>query len=91
MIVKTNEFVAALKSLRMHQKRRRRLNILIRQGNDAGEVIFELSGDSPNSGVLTTLIDSSGQSSSTIFKKKVCNTSASSLTAIFNAFPVLAR
>jgi len=53
--VKTNEFVAALKSLRMHQKRRRRLNILIRQGNDAGEVIFELSGNSSYSGVLTKI------------------------------------
>ena len=53
--VKTNEFVAALKSLKMDQKRRRRLNILIRRGNDVGEVIFELSGNSPYSGVLTTI------------------------------------
>ncbi len=55
MIVKTNEFVAALKSLKMDQKRRRRLDILIRQGNDAGELIFELSGNSPYSGVLTKI------------------------------------
>ena len=45
--VKTNEFVAALKSLRMDQKRRRKLNILMRQGNDVGELILELSGNSP--------------------------------------------
>ncbi len=53
--VKTNEFVAALKSLRMDQKRRRKLNILIRQGNEAGELILELSGNSPYSGVLTKI------------------------------------
>ena len=55
MIVKTNEFVAALKSLRMDQKRRRKLSILIRQGNEAGELILELSGNSPYSGVLTKI------------------------------------
>ncbi len=53
--VKTNEFVAALKSLKMDQKRRRKLNILIRQGASFGELIFELSGNSPYSGVLTTI------------------------------------
>ncbi len=53
--VKTNDFVAALKSLRMDQKRRRKLNILMRQGNDVGEIILELSGNSPYSGVLTKI------------------------------------
>ena len=38
--VKTDDFVAALKRLKVHQKRRRKLNILIRQG--AGVVFLAL-------------------------------------------------
>jgi len=55
MTVKTDVFMAALKSLKMDQKRRRKLNILIRQGANFGELIFELSGNSPYSGVLTAI------------------------------------
>lgn len=47
--------MAAFKSLKMNQKRRRKLNILIRQGASFGELIFELSGNSPYSGVLATI------------------------------------
>ena len=55
MIVKTDEFVAALKSLKVNQKRRRKLNILIRHGAGVGELILELSGRSPIAGALTTV------------------------------------
>ncbi len=53
--IRSDEFVAALKSLKMDQKRRCILNILIRRGNDVGELILELSGNSPYSGVLTKI------------------------------------
>jgi len=39
----------------MNQKRRRKLNIFIRQGASFGELIFELSGISPYSGILATI------------------------------------
>ncbi len=47
MTVKTDDFVTALISLKMDQKRRRKLNILIRQVASFGELIFELSENSP--------------------------------------------
>jgi len=45
----------SLKNLKMNQKHRRKLNIFIQQGASFGELIFELSGNSPYSGVLTTI------------------------------------
>ena len=55
MTVNTADFVSALKSLKVHLKARRKLNILIRGGNDVGELILELSGKSRYSGILTTV------------------------------------
>lgn len=58
MIVNTSDLVAALKSLKMNQKRRRKLGILIRQGNDPGALVFELRGESPFWGIQTTVYGS---------------------------------
>ena len=53
--VNTDEFVAALRSLKVHLKGRRSLELLIRHGSGVGELILELSGKSPYSGMLTTI------------------------------------
>ena len=53
--VNTEDFVSALKSLKVHMKSRRNLNILIRDGDGVGERILELSGRSKYSGILTSV------------------------------------
>lgn len=53
--VETDNFVTALISLKIDQKRRRKLDILIRRGASFGELIFELSGNSPYSDILATI------------------------------------
>lgn len=52
--VRTDDFVAALRSLKVHLKRRRNLDLLISHGAGTGELIIELSGNSMYSGMLTT-------------------------------------
>ena len=51
--VRTDEFVAALKRLHLHQKRWRKLDILIRAGAGVGEIILEFGGESRFAGMLT--------------------------------------
>ena len=41
--VKTDDFVATLKSVKVNQKRQRKLDILIRHSADVGELILDLS------------------------------------------------
>ena len=53
--VRTDDLVAALKRLKLHQKRWRKLDILIRAGAGVGEIILEFSGDSRFAGMLTTM------------------------------------
>ena len=53
--VRTDEFVAALKRLHLHQKRWRKLDILIRAGAGVGEIILEFGGESRFAGMLTTM------------------------------------
>ncbi len=55
MIVNTADFVSALKSLKVHMKARRNMNLLIRDGDGIGERILELSGRSRFSGILTSI------------------------------------
>lgn len=53
LTVDTTEFIGALKRLKIHLKARQHLQVLIRKGNEAGELILELHGRSKWSGLLT--------------------------------------
>ena len=53
--VDVQELVSALKALKVHQKARRKLDLLIRKGNRKGELVLELSGRSRYAGLLTTV------------------------------------
>ena len=53
--VDTAELVTALKNLKVHLKARRNLDVLVRQGYSSRELVFELSGRSRLSGILTTM------------------------------------
>ena len=53
--VDLQEFIAALKSLKAHQKARRKMDLLIRRSNRKGKLILELSGRSKYAGFLTTI------------------------------------
>ena len=55
MTVNTADFVSALKRLKIHMKSRRKLSLLIRDGDSVGERILELSGHSRYSGILTSI------------------------------------
>lgn len=53
--VDMQEFVSALKALKVHLKARRKLNVLIRSGDSKGKLVLELSGRSKYAGMLTTV------------------------------------
>ena len=53
--VDMQELVSALKALRLHQKARRKLDLLIRKGDRKGKLVLELSGRSKFAGFLTTI------------------------------------
>lgn len=55
LTVDTTEFVSALKRLKINLKARQRLQVLIREGNEPGELILELHGRSKWSGLLTSV------------------------------------
>ena len=53
--VDMQELISALKSLKVHHKARRKLELLIRNSDRKGELILELSGRSKYAGFLTTI------------------------------------
>ncbi|MBU2677652.1 MAG: hypothetical protein KJP16_11250 [Gammaproteobacteria bacterium] len=53
--VNIQEFVSALRALKVHLKARRKLDVLIRNGDRKGELVLELSGRSKYAGMLATV------------------------------------
>ena len=55
VVVETRDLVEALKRLKLHQKSRRKTELLIQPGLEPGQLVLELRGGSKLDGILTPL------------------------------------